>query len=84
MPEDAGAAGADAVHAVSLKLPSFWSKNPRGWFFTIESSFDLRNITTSLTKYHYVVWTLDKDTSSQITDLIVAPPAADPYTAIKD
>ena len=79
MPEDA-----DAVHAVSLKLPNFWSKNPRGWFRTIESSFGLRNITTSLTKYHYVVSTLDEDTSSRITDLIDAPPAADPYTAIKE
>ena len=77
-------AGADTVHAVSLKLPSFWSKNPRGWFRTIESSFGLRNITTSLTKYHYVVSTLDEDTSSRITDLIDAPPAADPYAAIKD
>ena len=86
MPEDnvAGAQAADTIHAVSLKLPSFWSKNPRGWFRTIESSFGLRNITTSLTKYHYVVSTLDEDTSSRITDLIDAPPAADPYTAIKD
>ena len=70
------------VTAVSLKLPSFWSKNPVAWFAYIESSFNLQNITRSRTKYDYIVTALPSDVITEITD-ILANPGADPYDAIK-
>ena len=70
--------------AVSLKLPTFWTLQPKVWFHQTESQFVSRQITTSSTKYHYVVAALDQDTAQRILDLLGSPPAADPYTAIKE
>ena len=73
------------VQAVSLKLPTFWTLvQPEVWFHQAESQFVSRQITTSSTKYHYVVAALDQDTAQRILDLLDPPPAADPYTAIKE
>ena len=71
------------VEAVSLKLPTFWTLQPKVWFHQAESQFVSRQITSS-TKYHYVVAALDQDTAQRILDLLDSPPAADPYTAIKE
>ena len=72
------------VQAVSLKLPTFWTLQPEVWFHQAESQFVSRQITTSSTKYLYVVAALDQDTAQRILDLLDSPPAADPYTAIKE
>ena len=44
MADDAATAGhltavAQAIMAVSVKLPTFWVKDPAHWFLQVESSF---------------------------------------------
>lgn len=70
--------------AVSLKLPPYWKQNPAAWFTFAESSFNLRNITVSRTKYDYVVTSLPCELFSEISDILASPDANDPYTFLKD
>lgn len=70
------------VHAVSLKLPTFWPDEPDIWFAQAESQFSIRGITTDTTKFHYVVAALDGQTARRVGDLLRAP-TADPYADLK-
>ena len=42
-------------HAVSLKLPTFWTAQPEVWFTKAEAQFNLCGITAFNTKYYYVL-----------------------------
>ena len=54
------------------------------WFAQAEAQFTIKNITTEKTKYAYVVSVLDSDTATQVLDIIRAPPAEEPYKALKN
>ena len=45
--------------AVSLKLPTFWSTQPKSWFCQAEAQFAIRKISEDETKYYYVIAALD-------------------------
>lgn len=70
-------------HAVSLKLPTFWTAQPEVWFAQAEAQFNLRGITADDTKYYYVLAALDQETATRILDLISQPPADNKYEAQK-
>ena len=70
-------------HAVSLKLPTFWSSQPEVWFAQAEAQFNLRKITADDTKYYYVLAALDQTTATRLLDLISHPPTDDKYTELK-
>ena len=70
-------------HAVSLKLPTFWSSQLEVWFAQAEAQFNLRKITADDTKYYYVLSALDQPTATRLLDLISHPPADDKYEALK-
>lgn len=72
------------LHAVSVKLPPFWPEDPALWFRQVEAQFATRGINQSLTKYNYIVASLSPDTAREVRDLILQPPADDPYTALKE
>ena len=55
-------------HAVSLKLPTFWSSQPEVWFAQAEAQFNLRIITADDTKYYYVLAALDQPTATRLLD----------------
>ena len=59
-------------HAVSLKLPEFWTSHPRVWFQQTEAQFALRQVTAYNTKY-YVVAALDQDYAQRVIDLLEDP-----------
>ena len=40
-------------NAVALRLPTFWSHQPRVWFAQAKAQFTLRDITVDITKYSY-------------------------------
>ena len=80
---DEAAAAAAKLHAVALKLPTFWSNQPSVWFAQAEAQFALLGITVDDTKYYHVVRALDQETATQLVDLLTAPPEADKYKAIK-
>ena len=66
-----------AAHAVSVKLPSLWTDNPRLWFARAEAQFRSANITQDDTKFNHVVSILDNATANEISSLLTDPPAAD-------
>ena len=71
-------------HAVSLKLPTFWTSQPEVWFAQAEAQFNLRGITADDTKYFYVLAALDQQTATHLLNLISRPPVDDRYKKLKD
>ena len=71
------------LYAVALKLPVFWPDSCESWFINAESQFQLKNITTSSTKFHHVVASLPQKEIDNVVDIIRNPPAADHYGALK-
>ena len=69
---------ADSLSAVSLKLPVFWPDSCESWFINAESQFHLKNITSSVTKFHHVVASLPQNEINNVVDLIRNPSATDP------
>ena len=73
---------ADA-NTVAVKVPAFWTNNPKAWFSQLEAQFGLRNVTVDDTKFWYVVSNLDRDAADRCTAFLEAVPDTDKYPAIK-
>jgi hypothetical protein len=71
------------VHAVAIKLPTFWVAQPAVWFRQAEAQFHLRNITTDETKYYHVVASLDQDSAQRVLSTLDNPPDAGKYEDLK-
>ena len=69
--------------AVSIKLPPYWSNDPALWFSQVEAQFTTRGITSELTKYAHVVGSLQPEVAQEVRDLLINPPAENPYTQLK-
>ena len=68
--------------AISIKLPPYWPSDPALWFSQVEAQFTTRAITSELTKYTYVVGSLQPEVAQEVRDLI-NPPAETPYIKLK-
>ena len=71
------------VSAVQIELPPFWPKDPALWFAQVEAQFRTRGVTVSKTKFDYVVSCLDPEFATEVRDLLLNPPAEEPYEALK-
>ena len=71
------------MSAVGMKLPPFWPNDPTIWFAQIEAQFTTRGITAETTKYAHVVASLQAEIAQEVRDLLIKPPAIDPYQALK-
>lgn len=67
----------------NLKIPPFWRENPALWFGQVEASFALANITSDTTRFRHIITQLDPQTLPALSDLILNPPTANRYQAIK-
>lgn len=63
------------VNKVSVKIPPFWTPNPKLWFIQIESQFVTSGITADATKFHTVVAAIDSHVLAQVYDVIDPLPA---------
>lgn len=81
---DATASDRTQIHRVALKIPPFWADEPLLWFAQIESQFALGGITQDATKYAYVLAHIETKYAREIKDLIINPPAANRYEAVKE
>jgi hypothetical protein len=76
----------DAPPAVNraVKLPPFWTANPRAWFTSAEGAFRLRNIADEESRFFNCLHALPETTVSLIADLVEADPLpANPYTELR-
>ena len=71
------------LYAVALKLPPFWPDSCESWFINAESQFHLKNITSSVTKFHHVITSLPQNEIDNVVDLIRNPSATDPYRILR-
>ena len=71
------------VQAVALKLPEFWTDKPEVWFARVEAQFGTKGINQDDTKFNYLVSSLDNTTAGEVEAILLHPPQADKYEALK-
>ena len=73
-----------AVVAVNLKLPPFWSSDPKVWFEQVKAQFRIRGITSQRTKFDYIVASLSQEFATEVRDLIIRPLTDFPYDTLRE
>ena len=69
-----------AVSVVGLKLPP---ADLQVWFAQVEAQFKTWFITSQRTKYDYIVASLSPEVATDVWDLILKPPDANPFDELK-
>ena len=74
----------EEVNAIytDLKLPSFWSHSPEGWFYHVEAMFTLRNIGEK-SKYLNLVSALPDEITARVMDHFMDPTSEKTYNSLK-
>jgi hypothetical protein len=68
----------------AVKLPPFWTANPRAWFTRAEGAFRLRNIADEESRFFNCLHALPERTVSLIANLVEADPLpANPYAELR-
>ena len=68
----------------AVKLPPFWTANPRAWFASAEGAFQLRNIADERSRFFNCLHALPEATVCLIADLVEADPLPEnPYTELR-
>lgn len=72
------------AHAVSMKIPTFWTQCPASWFVNVEAQFSTRGITQERTKFEHVIQSLPMEIITSVFDVInPEQPTETPYTDLK-
>jgi hypothetical protein len=71
------------IHMAAVRLPPFWPDQPRLWFAQAEAQFALASVTSEKTKFNYVISQLEYRHAAEVEDIIISPPADEPYTTLK-
>ena len=66
----------------NIKLPPYWHGDPALWFSQVKAQFTTRNITAERTKYVYI-GSLQPEVAQEVRDLLINPPAENPYSQLK-
>nr|XP_054752872.1 uncharacterized protein LOC129258662 [Lytechinus pictus] len=72
-----------SIAPVSIKLPPFWANDPEIWFVQVEAQFHTKGITAEITKFNYVVASLQQEVAMEVRDIITAIPGDNPYQKLK-
>lgn len=73
-----------SLAAINIKLPPFWPADPEVWFAQVEAQFTTRRITAQKSRFDYVIASLTAEVATEVRDLILRPPEANPYTVLKE
>ena len=65
------------------EFPPFWPSDPEVWFAQVEAHFTTCRIPSEKTRFDYVITSLSPDVATEVSDLILKPPATTPYTVLK-
>uniref|UniRef100_A0A1X7VKM7 Reverse transcriptase n=1 Tax=Amphimedon queenslandica TaxID=400682 RepID=A0A1X7VKM7_AMPQE len=78
-----GPAEPPTVSPVTIKIPPFWPADPKVWFAQVEAQFTTRGVATQKTRFDHIVASLSPEYATEVRDLILHPPIADPYDSLK-
>lgn len=71
------------ISVVNLRLPPFWPTDPDLWFAQVEAQFACKRITSQRSRFDHVVSSLSPEFAAEVRDLLLSPPARDPYSVLK-
>lgn len=71
------------VAAVNIRLSPFWPADPQVRFMQVEAEFTTSSITVQRTKFEHIVASPFPDIATKVRDLILMPPADQPYNTLK-
>lgn len=78
---------AKEIQAISstlrCKVPEFYPTNPSAWFLSLDTIFELSNITSEKTKFKHLIGSLATSVVAEIQDIITEVSADKPYTDAK-
>ena len=72
-----------AVAPASFKLPPFSNSDPSLWCLQLDLTFDLHGVCDELTRFQRTAASLPPSIAAEVRDLLVTPPSATPYSALK-
>ncbi|KAF6210590.1 hypothetical protein GE061_013696 [Apolygus lucorum] len=70
----------EQIARISIKIPPLWRRNVKVWRLQVDAQFASSPVTQELTKYNYVLASLDGDVAELISDLLLKPLSNTPYT----
>ncbi|KAF6207433.1 hypothetical protein GE061_018676 [Apolygus lucorum] len=70
----------EQIARISIKIPPLWRRNVKVWRLQVDAQFANSPVTQELTKYNYVLASLDGDVAELISDLLLKPLSNTPYT----
>ncbi|XP_036322026.1 uncharacterized protein K02A2.6-like [Rhagoletis pomonella] len=67
----------------NVKAPPFSSEKPSLWFAQLEAQFVNHGIETEKEKFYQTIPLIDTRSAAEVEDIIINPPANDPYQQLK-
>ncbi|XP_017466270.1 PREDICTED: uncharacterized protein LOC108359101 [Rhagoletis zephyria] len=67
----------------TIRVPSFNQDRPGLWFAQLESQFRNHNVTNEVDKIHHAIPLIDTRIAADAEDIILNPPAENPYHKLK-
>ena len=71
------------IYRSVVRLPPFWPDRPGLWFAQAEVQYELSSVTIERTKFSYVISQLEYRHAAEVEDIIMSPPANDPYNTLQ-
>ena len=71
------------VEEYAMKIPPYWTSDPKIWFVQVKAQFAVRGITAQRTMYHHVVGSLSPEIAMEISNLLLKPPEDHAYDVLK-
>lgn len=72
------------VARISIKCPTFQKDNINIFFAQLEATFAINRISSELTKFNYLITSLEPDILAQCPEILLSVPDTDPYTTLKN